>query len=92
MKTTHEENLVALKRIEGQIRGIQKMIEEKKYCINIVEQVHAAMNALNRVAENIFIKHIEGCVVFSLKGKSERDKIEKIDEIMKVIRKMYKIL
>lgn len=90
-KTTHEENLVALRRIEGQIKGIQKMIEEGKYCIDILTQIHASIHALYRVAEKIFIKHIENCVVEAFQGKSEKEKLQKIDEILKVLTKMHKL-
>ncbi|NQT28548.1 MAG: metal-sensitive transcriptional regulator [Candidatus Omnitrophica bacterium] len=90
-KTTHDENLIALRRIEGQIKGIQRMIEEKKYCVDIVNQVHASVNALRRVAEKILAKHMEHCVVDAIKGKSEQQKKEKIDEIMEVIRRLQKL-
>jgi len=90
-KTTHTANLIALRRIEGQIKGIQRMIEEKKYCIDIVNQVHASVNALRRVAEKILAKHMEHCVVDAIKGKSEQQKKEKIDEIMEVIRRLQKL-
>lgn len=90
-KTTHKENVVALKRIEGQVKGVQKMIEESKYCIDIITQIHAATNALHRVSEQILAKHMEYCVVDALRGKSEKNKQEKIDEIMKVVRKIHKM-
>lgn len=90
-KITHAANLIALRRIEGQIKGIQKMIEEKKYCVDIVNQVHASVNALRRVAEKILAKHMEHCVVDAIKGKSEQQKKEKISEIMEVIRRLQKL-
>lgn len=90
-RTTHKENLTALRRIEGQIKGIQRMIEEEKYCIDILTQLHAAIHALYRVAEKMFVKHIEHCVVDAFKGKSEKEKHQKISEIMQIIRKMHKI-
>jgi len=90
-KTTHTENLIALRRIEGQIKGVQKMVEEKKYCIDIVNQVHASINALRRVAEKILAKHMEHCVVDAIKGKSEQQKKEKINEIIEVIKRLQKL-
>ena len=80
--TTHQEQLTFLKKIEGQIRGIQKMIEEKRYCVDIITQVHSIIGALYRVENEILKKHIDGCVVHALKGKSEREKQEKINEIV----------
>lgn len=90
-KTIHKENLTALRRIEGQVKGIQKMVKEEKYCIDIVNQIHAAVNALYRVSEKILAKHIEGCIVDTFKGKSKREKSQKINELMAVIRKLHKL-
>ena len=90
-KTTHKEHLAALRRIEGQVKGIQRMVEDEKYCIDIVIQIHAAINALYRVAEKIFARHIEHCVVDAFKGKSEREKIQKIDEVMEIIKRLHKL-
>jgi len=90
-KTTHSTNLIALRRIEGLVKGIQRMIEDKKYCIDITNQIHASINALYRVAEKILSKHMESCVVDALKGKSETKKKQKIDEIMSVIKQLNKL-
>ena len=90
-KTTHDENLVALKRIEGQVRGVGKMIEEGKYCVDIVVQVQAAIHALYRVSDAIFTKHLEHCVVDALRGKSEKEKLRKIDEVMDIIKRLHKL-
>jgi len=89
--TTHQEQLQFLRKIEGQIRGIQKMIEEKRYCVDIITQIHSIIGALYRVENEIFRKHLEGCVVHALKGKSEIEKQKKIDEIMELISKFRKI-
>ncbi len=82
---SHAENIIALKRIEGQIRGIQKMIEEKRYCVDIITQIHSVIGALYRVENEVFRKHTEGCVVDAFKGKSEAEKEKKIDEIVELI-------
>ena len=85
--TTHEEQIVSLKRIEGQIRGIQKMISQKRYCIDIVTQLHSVVGAILRVEDNIFRRHLEGCVTQALEGKSEVEKGIKINEIMDLLKK-----
>lgn len=85
--TTHEEQIVSLRRIEGQIRGIQKMIEEKRYCIDILTQLHSIVGAILRVEDRIFRKHLEGCVSRSLKGKSKTGKQKKLDEVIDLIHK-----
>ena len=89
-KTTHTENLLSLKRVEGQTRGIQKMIVDKKYCMDIVIQIHAAANALYRISEKILEKHIEHCVVDVFKGRSEAEKSRKIKEITSVMKRLNK--
>jgi DNA-binding FrmR family transcriptional regulator len=90
-KTTHIENLVSLKRIEGQLRGIQKMVEEGKYCTDIVVQIHASISGLYRVSEKILTKHIEHCVVDAFRGKSKKDKDIKIKEITDVVHNLHKL-
>ncbi|NOZ69614.1 MAG: metal-sensitive transcriptional regulator [Deferribacteres bacterium] len=82
---THEEQLVSLKRIEGQIRGVQRMIEEKRYCVDILTQLHSIVGAVLRVEGKILRKHLEGCVTEALRGRSEAEKQKKIDEIMDLI-------
>ncbi|OJZ76386.1 CopY family transcriptional regulator [Mycobacterium paraffinicum] len=63
-----------LRRIEGQIRGIAKMIDEDKYCIDILTQISAASSALRSVALNLLDDHLEHCVSQALtQGGSEAD-------------------
>lgn len=88
--TTHEEQIKSLKRIEGQIRGIQHMIEERRYCVDIIGQMRSIVGALHRVEDEIFKKHVEGCVVGALKGKSEIEKLKKINEVVDIISKFRK--
>ncbi len=88
--TIHEEQLAFLRKIEGQVRGIQKMIQEKRYCVDIITQVHSVIGALYRVENEIFRKHIDGCVVNALKGKSESEKQKKIDEIIELVSRFRK--
>jgi DNA-binding FrmR family transcriptional regulator len=89
--TTHEEQLEFLKKIEGQVRGVQKMIEEKRYCVDIITQVHSIIGALYRVEEKIFRKHLDSCVVSALAGKSEAEKQKKIDEIVELIARFRRV-
>ena len=82
---SHEDNLVALRRIEGQVRGVQRMIENHKYCIDILNQIYAIKGALARVEEKILEKHFQNCVTKAIKGTSEKEKQQKLDEILKLI-------
>ncbi len=84
---SHKDNLVALRRIEGQIRGVQKMIENRKYCIDIINQIYAVKGALSRVEEKILERHLENCVTKAVQGRSEKEKHQKMDEIIKLVRR-----
>ena len=87
----HDNNLVALKRIEGQVRGIQRMITERKYCVDILNQIHAVMRALARVEDKILEKHFAGCVTNAVNGRSLSDKRKKLDEILSLIHQFRKV-
>lgn len=87
---SHTENTVALKRIEGQIRGIQKMIESRQYCVDIVNQIHAVIAALTRVEDAILEKHFESCVSHAVQGKSAAERSKKLSEVMQLIRRFRK--
>lgn len=89
-KTTHQEQIVFLKKIEGQVRGIQRMIEEGRYCVDIITQIHSIIGALYRVENEIFKKHIDGCVVNALRSKSQREKEQKIKEVVELISRFRK--
>jgi DNA-binding FrmR family transcriptional regulator len=86
---SHNEHLSALRRIEGQIRGIQKMIEDRKYCVDIITQIEAARGALASVGEKVLGSHFRHCVTDALRGKSPTEKDKKIEEVLKLIRKMH---
>lgn len=88
--TTHEVELVRLRRIEGQIRGVQKMIEEKRYCIDILTQISSIVGAIKSVEENILSRHLQGCVQHSFNKGSKEDKRKKVDEVIDVLRRFRK--
>jgi DNA-binding FrmR family transcriptional regulator len=89
-KTTHEANLTRVNRIEGQVRGIKRMIEEREYCIDIITQIQAAQSALGSVARKILEKHLDTCVSEAIQGKSKAEADEKLREVMKVMKRMCK--
>ena len=90
-KTTHKENLNALNRITGQVKGIHRMVTDGKYCIDIIIQVHAAIHALHRVGDKIFMKHIDHCVKDAFVGKSKKDKAKRMKEMANVLKKLHKL-
>ena len=87
---SHEANLIALRRIEGQVRGIQKMITDRKYCIDILNQIYAVKGALARVEKKILEKHFQNCVTQAVRGSSEKEKQQKLSEILKLIHQTRK--
>jgi DNA-binding FrmR family transcriptional regulator len=87
VKSSPESIIERLKRIEGQIRGIQKMVEEDRYCIEILTQLTSVVAALKGVEEVIMEKHLETCVAEAMQFGSEREKQEKINEIMNILSK-----
>ncbi|MCG8430424.1 MAG: metal-sensitive transcriptional regulator [Candidatus Omnitrophica bacterium] len=83
----HKANITALRRIEGQIRGIQKMIEEERYCVDILSQLRSVVRAIGAVKKNIYKKHLENCVIETLKGNSAIEKQRKIEEVLELLTK-----
>jgi DNA-binding FrmR family transcriptional regulator len=83
-----EATIARLKKVEGQIRGIQKMLQDGRYCIDIVMQLRAAEAALHRAAEVILRRHLETCVTSAFRSGDEKDRRQKVEELMKVYSKM----
>lgn len=74
-----------LGRIEGQVRGLAKMVDEDRYCIDIVTQISAVRAALRRVEEEILKDHVAHCVEHAISSGNKADQREKIAELMAVI-------
>lgn len=82
-----EDILTRMKKIEGQVKGIQKMVEEEKKCCDIMVQISAIRSAINKVGGIIMDKYVKECMLDSLgNGRNE----EKIDEIIDTIVKYVK--
>lgn len=81
----HHEQLKRLARIRGQIDGIGRMIEEKRYCVDILTQLRAVHAALRKVEEQILRDHVEHCVAGALKSSEPGDGREKLDELFDVL-------
>jgi DNA-binding FrmR family transcriptional regulator len=74
-----------LSRIEGQVRGLSKMVDEDRYCIDIVTQISAVRAALRRVEEEVLRDHVAHCVEHAISSGNQADQREKISELMAVI-------
>lgn len=92
LRTKHREEeekkklIHRLNRIEGQVRGVRKMVEEERYCVDILMQVSAVQAALDSFSKQLLETHIHSCVVEDIKN----DRMESVDELCELIRKMMK--
>ncbi len=81
----HKEEIPSLNRIEGQVRGIANMIDEEKYCIDILNQIKAVRNALTSIEGRILKRHMKECVKEALNDKKGFD--NKVEEILKTLKR-----
>ena len=77
--------LKRLNLIEGQVRGLSKMVDEERYCIDIVTQISAVRAALRRVEEEVLRDHVSHCVEHAIASGDKTDQRKKIAELMAVI-------
>jgi DNA-binding FrmR family transcriptional regulator len=73
-----------LKSIEGHVRGVEKMVEEDAYCIDIVNQINAIQAALQKVSGIVLDRHLHTCVTTAIRGDDPNERERVIDEIMGV--------
>ena len=85
-----DDYLKRLRRIEGQVRGLQRMIEEDTYCIDVLTQVSAVTKALESVAVGLLDEHVRHCVRDAAVGDDAARADEMIDEAMKAIERLVK--
>src|SRR6201996_8304498 len=82
-----ESNLRRLSRIEGQIRGIQRMVEEDRYCADILMQVTSAQEALRAVARALMRNHLSHCAAHAIRTGSTEERQAMYDELLEMIYK-----
>jgi DNA-binding FrmR family transcriptional regulator len=85
--TKKEEHLKRLRRIEGQVRGLQRMVEEDEYCIDVLTQVSAATKALQAFALGLLDEHMQHCVTDAI---STGDGQEKVAEAMAAVNRLVR--
>jgi CsoR family transcriptional regulator, copper-sensing transcriptional repressor len=81
----HTGQLQRLRRIEGQVRGLARMVETERYCVDILTQVRAARAALKRVEEQVLRDHVEHCVAQAIRSGDRREQQAKVDELVGVL-------
>jgi DNA-binding FrmR family transcriptional regulator len=74
-----------LSKIEGQVRGIAKMVEDKRYCIDIITQIAAVQAALQRVEDAILREHVSHCIEHAIASGNKADQRAKVAELMDVL-------
>jgi CsoR family transcriptional regulator, copper-sensing transcriptional repressor len=84
---TRDQLLKRLARIEGQVRGIERMVEEDRYCIDVITQISAVQAALDKVALGLLDDHARHCVV---EGRAEGSPEELTDELMAAVGRLMR--
>lgn len=79
--------LTRLKRIEGQVRGVQRMLEENRYCIDVLTQISAVHESLRKVSELLLRDHLEHCVTNAIDSGDKREKERIYDELADLFNK-----
>ena len=82
---TKAKALGRLRRIEGQVQGIQRMVEEDKPCVDVLLQVAAVRGALEQVQKLLLGQHLEACVVEVLRAGNARDRQRRLEELQDIV-------
>ncbi|MGH1353352.1 MAG: metal-sensitive transcriptional regulator [Methyloligellaceae bacterium] len=82
MKSRQKNCIKRLSRIEGQVRGISKMIEEDRYCIDILTQIQAIKSAIKKVENEVLKDHADHCLMEAVNSGDEEDKKQKLSELI----------
>lgn len=87
----NEDTLQRLKSIEGHIRGVTRMVEEEKYCIDIIKQIQAVQAALNKVSTQILNDHLNSCLITAVRGEDPEERERVLREIAEVYETATKV-
>ena len=86
-----EKVLARLKKVAGQVAGISRMVEEDRYCVDVLHQIAAVEGALDRVGHLVLESHVETCVTSAIESGRPKDRREKLDELMEVFSKFGRV-
>ena len=87
MKTNRQKTLDRLSRLEGQVRGVARMVEEERYCVDILAQTAAVRSALKAVERLILEDHARHCVEAAIESGGPVDQREKFNELIALLQK-----
>jgi DNA-binding FrmR family transcriptional regulator len=79
-----------LKSVSGHVNGVIKMLEDERYCIDVIKQIQAIETALARVSETILDSHLRTCVITAVQGDDVSDRERVLNEVMEVYRYVNK--
>jgi DNA-binding FrmR family transcriptional regulator len=80
----HDSALKRLKTVEGHIRGIQRMVEDDAYCIDVIRQIQAVQAALNKISTQILDEHLNSCLITAVRGEDAAERERVLKEIIDV--------
>lgn len=83
--------LARLRRVAGQVAGIERMVEEDRYCVDVLHQIAAAEAALDRVGHLVLAGHVETCVATAFESGRPKQRREKLDELMEVFSRFGRV-
>jgi len=89
--TDNENNIRRLKTVEGHIRGVQRMIGEDSYCIDVIRQINAIQSALNKISINILDNHLNSCLISAVRGDDTDERERVLREIVDVFEAATKV-
>lgn len=81
-----------LRRIEGQVKAIQEMVNSDAYCVDTLHQIAAARGALSKTGQIVLVRHIDLCVVDAFKSGSDRGRAKKLKELMEVFARYARLV
>lgn len=84
-RETKDQALARLRRIEGQIKGVLRMVADEEYCVDILNQISAVQGAMIQVQKLLLGRHIESCVSDALRSRGQRERGRKIQELIDVV-------
>lgn len=82
----HINELSKINRAIGQLEGIKKMIEDNRYCVEILQQLKAARSAMKNIEQSILKKHMQMCLLNAAKSQNEEEILKKIEELQNIIK------
>jgi len=87
----NQDTIRRLKTAEGHLRGIQRMLEEDAYCIDVIRQIQAVQSALNKISMQILDQHLNSCLVTAVKGDDPAERERVLKELINVFETSSKV-